>query len=110
MASDSGSPQSRRVAKIRIFTISILSIAGVINYIDRGSLAFANTTIRADIGISATRMGVLLSVFSLSYAIAQLPMGILLDRFGERVVLGAGMFLWSATQAATGLVRGFGSF
>src|SRR5579862_6984042 len=102
--------KTQRVAKIQIFAVSILSIAGVINYIDRGSLAIANTTIRADIGISATRMGVLLSVFSLSYAIAQLPMGILLDRFGERIVLGAGMFLWSATQAATGLVRGFGSF
>ena len=90
--------------------VSILSIAGVINYIDRGSLAIANTTIRTDLGISATRMGILLSVFSLSYAISQLPMGFLLDRFGERLVLGAGMFLWSLTQTATGSVRGFASF
>jgi len=110
MASDSGPPKSRRIARIQIFAVSILSIAGVINYIDRGSLSIANTTIRANLGISATRMGILLSVFSMSYAISQLPMGILLDRFGERVVLGAGMFLWSATQAATGLVRGFVSF
>ena len=110
MTSDVAPAKSRRIARLQIFVVSILSIAGVINYIDRGSLAIANTTIRADIGISATRMGVLLSVFSLSYAIAQLPMGILLDRFGERIVLGAGMFLWSATQAATGLIKGFGSF
>src|ERR1700675_2928771 len=110
MVSDSGPPKSRRIARIQIFAVSILSIAGVINYIDRGSLSIANTTIRADLGISATRMGILLSVFSMSYAISQLPMGILLDRFGERLILGAGMFLWSATQAATGLVRGFVSF
>jgi len=110
MASDSPPRSSRRIARIQVFAVSILSLAGVINYIDRGSLAIANTTIRADLGISATRMGVLLSVFSLSYAISQLPMGILLDRFGERIVLGAGMFLWSATQTATGLVRGFASF
>ncbi len=100
----------RRVARIQIFAVSILSIAGVINYIDRGSLAIANTTIRADLGISATRMGILLSTFSLSYAICQLPVGVLLDRFGERKVLGAGMFLWSLTQTATGWVSGFGSF
>jgi sugar phosphate permease len=99
-----------RIAEIQIITVSILSIAGVINYIDRGSLAIANTTIRADLDISATRMGVLLSIFSLSYAISQLPMGILLDRFGERLVLGAGMFLWSLTQTMTGLVTGFASF
>ena len=102
--------KTQRVAKTQIFAVSILSIAGVINYIDRGSLAIANTTIRADLGISATRMGVLLSMFSMAYAVSQLPAGFLLDRFGERLILGAGMFLWSATQTATGLVRGFSSF
>jgi MFS family permease len=96
--------------RIQIIAVSFLSIAGVINYIDRGSLAIANTTIRADLGFSATRMGVMLSAFSLSYAFSQLPVGVLLDRFGERRVLGAGMFLWSVTQSATGLVRGFASF
>src|SRR5580692_5692361 len=110
MASDTKPHKPRRITGIQIIAVSILSIAGVINYIDRGSLAIANTTIRADLGISATRMGVLLSIFSLSYAVSQLPMGILLDRFGERLILGAGMFLWSATQTATGLVRGFASF
>jgi sugar phosphate permease len=110
MDSDIRPHKPRRIARIQIVAVSLLSIAGVINYLDRGSLAIANTTIRADLGISATRMGALLSIFSLSYAISQLPMGLLLDRFGERVVLGAGMFLWSATQTATGLVRGFASF
>src|ERR1700676_5358189 len=110
MASYSRPDKPRRVATIQIIAVSILSIAGVINYIDRGSLAIANTTIRSDLGISATRMGVLLSIFSLSYAISQLPIGVFLDRFGERIVLGAGMFLWSITQTATGLVRGFASF
>src|ERR1700732_578446 len=110
MAPESRPHKPRRIAKIQLIAVSILSVAGVINYIDRGSLAIANTTIRADLGISATRMGVLLSIFSLSYAISQLPMGILLDRFGERRVLGAGMFLWSLTQTATGFVRSFASF
>lgn len=110
MTSDTKPHKPRHIAGIQIFAVSVLSIAGVINYIDRGSLAIANTTIRADIGISATRMGILLSIFSLSYAISQLPMGILLDRFGERLVLGAGMFLWSLTQTANGFVRGFASF
>jgi sugar phosphate permease len=115
MASSSQSHKSRplkspRIAKIQLFAVSTLAVAGIVNYIDRGSLAIANTTIRADLGISATRMGILLSIFSMSYAISQLPIGALLDRFGERIVLGAGMFLWSATQAATGLIGSFSSF
>ncbi len=110
MASDPRPRPTRRIARIQIIAVSFLSVAGIINYIDRGSLAIANTTIRADLGFSATRMGIMLSAFSLSYAFSQLPVGILLDRFGERRVLGAGMFLWSVTQSATGLVRGFVSF
>src|ERR1700733_5524198 len=110
MAPDAMPHRTRRIARIQIIAVSILSVAGIVNYIDRGSLAIANTTIRAALGFSATRMGVLLSAFSLSYAISQLPVGVLLDRFGERRVLGAGMFLWSLTQTATGLVRGFASF
>src|ERR1039458_8729447 len=81
-----GHVKPRRISRIQIIAVSILSIAGVINYIDRGSLAIANTTIRADLGMSATRVGILLSIFSLSYAISQLPMGILLDRFGDRII------------------------
>ncbi|HUD12594.1 MAG TPA: MFS transporter [Terracidiphilus sp.] len=110
MASEFRPRPTRRIARIQIIAVCILSVAGIINYIDRGSLAIANTTIRTDLGLSATRMGVLLSAFSLSYAISQLPVGVLLDRFGERRVLGAGMFLWSLTQTATGMVRGFASF
>ena len=110
MASSPKPQRPRRIAKIQSIAVTILSIAGVINYVDRGSLAIANTTIRADLGISATRMGVLLSMFSLAYAVSQLPAGFLLDRFGERVILGMGLFFWSATQTATGLVRSFASF
>jgi MFS transporter, ACS family, L-galactonate transporter len=110
MASHTQANKPRRIAEIQFIAVSILSIAGVINYIDRGSLAIANTTIRTDLGISATRMGILLSIFSLAYAISQLPMGFLLDRFGERLILGIGMFLWSLTQAATGFVSGFATF
>ncbi|MGA2539128.1 MAG: MFS transporter [Terracidiphilus sp.] len=110
MAPESRPHLPRRIAGIQVAAVVILSISGIINYIDRGSLAIANTTIRDDLHISATRMGVLLSVFSLTYAFCQLPVGALLDRFGERRVLGAGMFLWSLTQSATGLVSGFASF
>jgi MFS family permease len=70
------------IARVQILAVLILAVAGVINYVDRGSLAIANTTIRGDLGMSATRMGVLLSVFSMVYALSQLPIGVLLDRFG----------------------------
>src|SRR4051794_24752289 len=66
--------------------------------------------IQEELGISVAKMGLLLSAFLWAYAFAQLPVGGLIDRFGPRLLLGLGLFCWSAAQAAGGLVRSFGTF
>src|SRR5437764_14786144 len=91
-------------------TLSLLFLAGVVNFLDRSSLSIANTTVRAEMHLSATEMGWLLSAFSIAYGVAQLPLIGLLDRAGTRAVLGGGLVLWSAAQMLAGFVRGFGSF
>ncbi len=55
-------------------------------------------------------MGWLLSAFSLAYGFSQLPLLAILERFGTRPTLGAGLGLWSAAQMLTALVRGLGPF
>jgi MFS family permease len=70
----------------------------------------ANKLIQVELGIPVAKMGLLLSAFLWAYAIAQLPVGGLIDRFGPRRLLGLGLFSWSVAQAAGGLVTGFGSF
>jgi MFS family permease len=91
-------------------TLGLLFLAGVVNFLDRSSLSFANTTVRAEMHLSATEMGWLLSAFSLAYGVAQLPLIGLLDRAGTRKVLGGGLVVWSAAQMLTGFVRGFPMF
>ncbi len=91
-------------------TIALLFLAGIVNFLDRSSLSIANSPIRADLHLSGTRMGALLSIFSLSYGVAQLPAGWLLDRFGTRLLLALGLGFWSSAQVATGFVRSFASF
>ena len=99
-----------RIRKIQWITLSFLLTAGIVNFLDRSSLSIANTTIRAELGLSATQIGALLSAFSLAYGLAQLPVGPLLDRAGTRIVLGGAMALWSLAQMATGLVSSFRLF
>lgn len=84
----------------------LLVLAGLINSLDRSTLAIANSSITAEMGLTASEMGWLLSAFSLPYAFAQLPMGVLLDRLGARIALGLGILLWSLAQLAGGFVRG----
>lgn len=74
--------------------LAFLLLAGLVNYLDRSSLSIANNSIRSELHLSGTEIGLLLSAFSLAYGFAQLPIGPLLDRFGARRVLGAGLGFW----------------
>lgn len=97
--------KSDKLKRIQRVAVTLLVIAGLVNYLDRSTLSIANHSISAEMGLSASQMGLLLSAFSLSYAFSQLPIGILLDRFGARVVLGLGMFMWSLAQLVGGFVN-----
>jgi len=94
---------------LRTAILSLLVLGGIVNFLDRSALSIANTTMRSELGFSATQIGLLLSAFSLAYGLAQIPAGWLLDRFGARVILSAGMMLWSLAQMATGAVSGMAS-
>jgi sugar phosphate permease len=102
--------RSARIKRIQTTAMLLLFFAAVINYLDRSSLSVANLTIRQELGLSATEIGALLSVFSLAYGIGQLPCGPLLDRKGPRIMLGLGMFFWSLFQALSGMVHSFTQF
>ncbi|WP_051888404.1 MFS transporter [Caballeronia sordidicola] len=102
--------KSPRLKRIQVVAITFLTLAGIVNYLDRSTLSIANHSVSQELGLSASQMGLLLSAFSFAYAFSQLPIGILLDRFGARVMLGLGMFLWSAAQLCGGLVTSLSQF
>lgn len=96
--------KSRRLSRIQWVALSLLVLAGFVNYLDRSTLAIANQTISHELNFTPTEMGLLLSVFSWAYAIVQLPIGGILDRFGARLTLGVGICLWSVAQATLGML------
>jgi MFS family permease len=99
-----------RLKSIQRAAVVMLVVAGVINYVDRATLAVANPLIREDLGLSIADMGYLLSAFLWAYAFAQLPTGAMVDRLGPRILLTLGLSLWSCAQLLGGLVQGFGQF
>ena len=99
-----------RIKSIQRAALAMLVVAGMINYVDRATLAVANPLIREDLGLSIADMGYLLSAFLWAYAFAQLPTGAMVDRLGPRILLTCGLGLWSLAQVLGGLVRGFGEF
>lgn len=93
-------------ARVRLvamtFTLSMLL------YIDRVAMSTARAPVRAELALSDTQFGWVLSAFALGYALFQTPSGALADRLGPRVVLTALVLIWSGFTALTGMATGFG--
>jgi MFS family permease len=90
--------------------VGLCTFAIALNYIDRSTLALGNLKIREEFGITAAGIGALQSAWSLSFALTQLPVGLMVDRIGSRRLLGWALVLWSAAQAAGGLFGGYLQF
>ncbi len=66
-----------------------------------------------DVGVDANRLGLLTSAYFLAFAAFQLPLGVLLDRFGPRrvnasllVVAACGALVFGASETLPGLIAG----
>ncbi len=96
--------------KIRWLMIGMCFLANAISYIDRANLAIAAPAIRAELGINAAEMGLVLSAFFWTYALMQLPAGWFIDRLGVRISLAFAVTWWSLFTMATGAARGVTQF
>lgn len=88
--------------------IVLVGLALAIAHSDRVLLAIAAPQLIKQQHITGTSLGMLLSAFSWTYMVAQLPSGWLVDRFGAKTVLTVGFVGWSLVSAATGLSTAFG--
>jgi ACS family D-galactonate transporter-like MFS transporter len=97
---------STKLSKVRFGILALISVGTFINYLDRAVLGVAAPALTKELGLSAAMMGVVFSAFSWTYAAAQIPGGVLLDRFGTRVIYFLSVSLWSAFTLMQGLVSG----
>jgi ACS family D-galactonate transporter-like MFS transporter len=88
----------------------LLAFGVVIAYFDRINVSVSQEALHASFGISLITFGYLASAFSWTYALMQLPAGMLLDRFGIRRVGRASTLLWSVASFAAAISPGLGVF
>lgn len=89
------SPVDAKATRGRYGILGLIAIATMINYLDRTLLSVAAPLMSKDLNIGPALMGVILSGFYWTYALAQLPGGALLDRFGTRVTYTFSLIFWS---------------
>lgn len=93
----------------RRWWIGLLLGSGVlVNYFDRINLSVAGPQLQHAFGLDAAQLGWLFSAFFWSYALVQIPTGLILDRFGVTPIGRIGAALWSIGTALTTLAGGFG--
>ena len=99
---------SQRTARLRWRIGSLLGAGVLINYFDRISLSVAGPQLQQTFGFTPSDMGLLFSAFFWSYAMLQIPAGMILDRFGVTRIGRWGAFLWGLASTVTALASGFG--
>jgi MFS transporter, ACS family, D-galactonate transporter len=86
----------------------LLGVSVLFNYFDRLALSVAGPQLTIDLHLDAFALGVLFSAFSWSYAILQVPSGMILDRYGVKYVGRIGILLWGVASAITAMAGGYG--
>jgi len=102
-------PSAALQTHIRYVILAMIFMVTVFNYVDRATLSVAAPALRKDLGFDAITMGIAFSAFGWAYTSMQIPGGIILDRFGARLVLGLSVTLWSALTFVQGYVDLFSS-
>src|SRR5450432_3191021 len=88
----------------------LLGLGVLVNYFDRVNLSVSHAALITTFGISNITFGYLSGAYNWTYAICQLPIGVLLDRFGIRRIGRVSTFLWSVASFGAALASGLGGF
>src|SRR5262245_27265961 len=91
----------------RYLIVGVTAVAAMWMYIDRVCFSTLAGPIQKDLGLSDEQNGYMLGACFFTYALFQIPMGALADRFGARLVLALSIAAWSLVTAATGFTQTF---
>lgn len=91
-------------SRTRLWILSLILFLATVAYADRSILSISASGIKSEFNLSPLQLGYVLSAFSWSYVVGQIPGGLLLDRFGTKTVYGVALVLWSAATFMIGFV------
>ncbi len=103
---DEMAPADRRRWSIAL----LLGLGVLVNYFDRVNLTVSHDALVSEFRISDVTFGLLLGAYNWTYALCQLPSGVLLDRFGVRRVGCVSTLLWSIASFAAAITKSMAGF
>ncbi len=89
-------------SKIRYRILIIVFFITAISFADRATVSIAGEAISEDFQIDGIVLGYIFSAFSLTYVIAQIPGGVLVDKFGPKRIHLILMAVWTVLLLSHG--------
>lgn len=108
MSAETINKEDKPVSLYAWYTLAILFLINVFNYIDRQIISILMQGIKIDLQLNDTQLGFLTGItFAFFYAVFGIPLARLADRWSRRNVIVGSLALWSAMTAACGLAKTF---
>lgn len=93
--------------KVRYAMLALVFINVMINYLDRSNLSVAAADLSKDLHLNTVEMGLIFSAFGWTYALLQIPGGLIADKFSPRFLYAFCLITWSVATLCQGFARGF---
>lgn len=88
--------------RVRHGVVAMALGLAILAYVQRVAISQAAGPISADLGLDKAEMGLVFGAFGLSYALFEIPMGLVGDKFGVKTILTRLVLVWSFFTALTG--------
>ena len=111
VASDTASTETNHYASngAKYYALGLLTVVYSFNFIDRQLLSILQESIKADLSLSDSQLGLLTGfAFAVFYVTAGLPIARWADRGNRRNIIAFSVGLWSLMTALSGFVQNYG--
>jgi MFS family permease len=90
------------------YCVFALALAVMVNFLDRGILTLLVEPIKRDLQLSDVQMSLIMGfAFTFFYAVLGMPVARLVDRKSRKLIMTAGITIWSAMTMLCGLATNF---
>jgi MFS transporter, ACS family, tartrate transporter len=104
-------PQQEAVlSKIAWRVVPLLTLAYVVNYLDRTNIGVASLTMNKDLGFTPTQYGLGAGILFIGYTVFEVPSNLALYKIGARRWIARIMITWGAVSVATAWVYDVNSY
>ena len=106
--SDRGTPETERARPYAYYALAVLTLANLVNYVDRQIPSILAQSIKADLHLDDAQLGFLLgTAFAVFYAIVGIAMGQIADALSRKWTMAIGLTVWSSMTALGGAATSF---